>query len=116
MCSVDFHSNNNLVQRKCTFLAKRLTSFTSNNIDQQNILCPKLDSIIHETIRYKSNKRQRRNKNEEQTDDEDEDEDSDDDLSEFKEGNKSDANIVQIQIPSLRLDSIIKASLNISKR
>lgn len=89
------------------------TAYDSGNSSNQ---------IIYTSIRFKSNKKNRKlNRNEKDGDDDDEDkEDSDDEqsnLDKYRQGDKSsDRNLTEIKVQTLRLDTVIKAGLGISKK
>lgn len=71
-----------------------------------------LPSIVYNPVRFRSKGKQSNKNNNENSDDESDDYDS----SEFKEGDKSDRNLTRIKVQTLRLDTVIKAGLGISKR
>lgn len=75
--------------------------------------------LVTTSIRFKSNKRNRRAKGQDNKDEEENDNDDVDDrsgLNEFKIGDKSDRNLAQIKIGTLRVDAIIKVGLGIPRR
>lgn len=89
----------------------------SNVISLQNS-CSGLNHCerVNTSVRYKSNKRNRRDKEQDNENDEEDDDDDSSDINEFKDGDKSDRNLAQLKIQTLRLDTVIKAGLGISKR
>lgn len=64
-------------------------------------------------IRHKSNKKKASSHNKEDIDDDDDDDASN--LNDFREGD-SDRNLAQIKVPTLRLDTVIKAGLGFTKK
>lgn len=80
--------------------------------------CCALKPIVYNPVRFKKNKRNSRNDEQEQHEEEEasDDEDNEADLKEFKEGDKSDRNLAQVKVQTLRLDTVIKAGLGLPKR
>lgn len=78
--------------------------------------CNALNSIVYNSVRFKKNKRSIRKTEEKDEEDDSDEENFESDLSEFKEGDKSDRNLAQVKVQTLRLDTVVKAGLGISKR
>ncbi|XP_055324800.1 uncharacterized protein LOC129579147 [Sitodiplosis mosellana] len=77
--------------------------------------CSALSPIVYNPVRFKKNKRSS-NRDEEEKDEDSDAEDGDGDLSEFKEGDKSDRHLAQVKVQTLRLDTVVKAGLGLPKR
>lgn len=75
-----------------------------------------LNPIVYNPVRFKKNKRSIRKTEEKDEEVESDDENFESDLNEFKEGDKSDKNLAQVKVQTLRLDTVVKAGLGISKR
>lgn len=102
--------------RQMHLLANRQTLIQSRL--STNNSCFALSPVVYNPVRFKKNKRHSQKDDDEREKDEDSDaEDDSSDLSEFKEGDKSsDRNLAQVKVQTLRLDSVIKAGLGLSKR
>lgn len=76
------------------------------------------NQIVYTSIRFKSNKKNKnakRNETDDESDEESDDEKSN--LDEFREGDKAaDRNLMELKVQTLRLDTVLKAGLGLSKK
>lgn len=99
---------------KCDQFASRPYITITPNTVRTELCHGKNWSIQQTTIRLKSKKTYR--KSSERAQDSDDENENEDDDHDFREGNKGDKQIKKIKVGSLRLDSIVAAGLNISKK
>lgn len=104
-----------LLRSRCGFSSVAVNKIINFAENQCNAL--KLNggnTTVYMPVRFKS-KRMQSNKKQ-SSDGYSSDEDNTSALDEFKEGNKSDKNLAQIKVNSMRIDGVIKTGLSISRK